>query len=54
MATGVRPVLAFACSNGKSHLVGLPLFTPSPLGGEGWGEGPSAPLIRYPNTERSA
>lgn len=29
-------------------------FTPSPLGEEGWGEGPTAPLIRNPNTERPA
>lgn len=30
------------------------LFAPSPLGGEGWGEGATAPLIRNPNTERPA
>lgn len=29
-------------------------FTPSPLGGEGWGEGPTAHLILNPNTERPA
>ncbi len=40
MATGVRPAQSF--------------FAPSPLGGEGWGEGPTASLIRNPNTERSA
>ncbi len=54
MATGVRPILAFACSTGKSHLAGLPLFsfTPSSLRGEGWGEGPTAHLTGHFQTER--
>lgn len=40
MATSVQPAQSF--------------FTPSPLGGKGWGEEPTAPLISHSHTERPA
>lgn len=30
------------------------LFTPSPLGGEGWGEGATTPIAQHSYTERPA
>lgn len=56
MVASAGRVRAFACNVGSCHPAVLPLFsfTPSPLRGEGWGEGATTPIARHSHTERPA
>lgn len=56
MIGSVGRVLGSACNVGTYRPARPPLFsfTPSPLRGEGWGEGAATSIAQHSNTERTA